>query len=252
MGNLTGKTAVVTGASGEANFGSSIARRLAAEGANVVVSARRREPLEELANAIGGVAVACDVTDEAQIEALFAAASERYGKVDMAVYSAGFQVFGAIAELDASQIRPTLEISFIGALLFIKHAAAAMVDGGSVVTMSSLTARLPGPGMAVYSGARAGIDYAIRVAALEYAARKVRFNSVAAGLIKTDMTSAFFDMEPIIQAHLEETPAGRMGTLDDVTEAVLFLLDENRSGYINGQVLDLAGGQQMGHLPRFD
>ena len=252
MGSLTGKTAVVTGASGEANFGSSIARRLAAEGANVVVSARRSEPLEALAEDIGGLAFACDVTDEAQVGDLFSAASERYGGVDMAVFTAGFQTFGPIAELDAAQIRPTLEISFIGALLFFKHAAAAMANGGSVVTMSSLTARLPGPGMAVYSGARAGIDYAIKVAAVEYAAQKVRFNSVAAGLIKTDMTSAFFDMEPIIRAHLEETPAGRMGTLDDVSEAVLFLLDEGRSGYINGQVLDLAGGQQMGRLPRFD
>ena len=252
MGSLTGKTAVVTGASGEANFGSSIARRLAAEGANVVVSARRSEPLEALAEDIGGLAFACDVTDEAQVGDLFSAASERYGGVDMAVFTAGFQTFGPIAELDAAQIRPTLEISFIGALLFFKHAAAAMANGGSVVTMSSLTARLPGPGMAVYSGTRAGIDYAIKVAAVEYAAQKVRFNSVAAGLIKTDMTSAFFDMEPIIRAHLEETPAGRMGTLDDVSEAVLFLLDESRSGYINGQVLDLAGGQHMGRLPRFD
>ena len=102
MGSLTGKTAVVTGASGESNFGSSIARRLAAEGANVVVSARRHQPLQSLAEEIGGLAVACDVTDESRIEALFAAASERYGSVDMAVYSAGQQVSGAIAELDAA------------------------------------------------------------------------------------------------------------------------------------------------------
>ena len=252
MGDLTGKTAVVTGASGQANFGSIIARRLAAEGANVVVSARRREPLQALAEEIGGLAVTCDVSDESQIEGLFTAASERYGKVDMAVYSTGFQVFGAIAELDAEQIRPTLETSFVGALLFFKHAAASMVDGGSVVTMSSLTARLPGPGMAVYAGTRAGIDYAIQVAAVEYAARKVRFNSVAAGLIKTDMTAGFFEMQPIIDAHLKQTPCGRMGTLDDVAEAVLYLLDDNRSGYVNGQVLDLSGGQHMGQLPHFD
>ncbi len=252
MGDLTGKTAVVTGASGRANFGSAIARRLAGEGASVVVSARRQEPLQALAEEIDGLAVTCDVSDEAQIEALFAAAGQRYGKVDMAVYSSGFQVFGAIAELDAAQIRPTLETSFVGALLFFKHAAAAMVDGGSVVTMSSLTARIPGPGMAVYAGTRAGIDYAIQVAAVEYAARKVRFNSVAAGLIKTDMTAGFFDMPAIIDAHLKQTPTGRMGTLDDVAEAVLFLLDDNRSGYVNGQVLDLSGGQHMGHLPHFD
>jgi NAD(P)-dependent dehydrogenase (short-subunit alcohol dehydrogenase family) len=89
------------------------------------------------------------------------------------------------------------------------------------------------------------------VAAVEYAQRKVRFNSIAAGLIKTDMTDAFFDVEPIIQGHIDATPAGRMGTLDDLAEAALFLADEQRSGYINGQVLDLAGGQQNGHLPAY-
>ena len=251
MGTLTGKTAVVLGASGEANFGSAIARRLAAEGANVVVSARRQQPLDSLAADINGLAVACDVTDESQIEQLFAASTEKYGNVDIAVYSAGIHAAATIAELSAEMIRPTMDISFAGALLFFKHAAAAMKEGGSVVTVSSLTARIPGPGLAVYSGARAGIDYAIKVAAVEFAAKKVRFNSIAAGLIETDMTSAFFGMDPVIQGHLDATPAGRMGNLDDMAEAALFLADDTRSGYINGQVLDLAGGQQMGELPRF-
>jgi 3-oxoacyl-[acyl-carrier protein] reductase len=252
MGTLAGKTAVILGASGEANFGSAIARRLAAEGANVVVSARRQEPLEALAAELNGLAVACDVTDESQIESLFARAVEVYGNVDMAVYSAGFQTYGLIAELDAEQIRPTLEVSFIGTLLFFKHAAASMANGGSVITISSLTARLPGPTMSVYSGTRAGIDYAIKVAAVEYQEKRIRFNSIAAGLIETDMTGGLFTMDQILEAHIAETPAGRMGTLDDLAEAALYLADEGRSGYINGHVLDLAGGQQMGHLPRFE
>lgn len=251
MGTLTGKTAVIVGASGEANFGSAIARRLAAEGANIVVSARRKEPLETLAGEVGGMALPCDVTNEAQIEQLFAGAIDQYGTVDIAIYSAGVHAADLIADISAEKIRPSLEVSFIGALLFFKHAAAAMKNGGSVITVSSLTARLPGPSLAAYSGARAGIDYAIKVAAQEYAAQKVRFNSIAAGLIETDMTSMFFGMDPVIQAHIDETPAGRMGNLDDMAEAALFLADDGRSGYINGQILDLAGGQQMGHLPRF-
>lgn len=252
MGTLVGKTAVIVGASGEANFGTAIARRLAAEGANVVVSARRQEPLDSLAGEINGLAVACDVTDESQIESLFARAVETYGNVDIAVYSAGFQTYCPIAQLDAEQIRPTLEVSFIGTLLFFKHAAAAMANGGSVITISSLTARLPGPTISVYAGTRAGIDYAIKVAAVEYQGQKIRFNSIAAGLIETDMTGGLFAMEQVLEAHINETPAGRMGTLDDLAEAALFLADDGRSGYINGQLLDLAGGQQMGHLPHFE
>lgn len=251
MGSLSGKTAVVMGASGEANFGTAIARRLAAEGAYVVVAARREAPLQALAANIGGAAVACDATDEEQLARLFATAAESTGKVDIGVYSAGVYAGTPIAEVSADDIRPTLEVSFLGAMLFFKHAAAAMTDGGSVITVSSLTARLPGPGLAIYAGARAGVDYAMKVAAVEYGPQQVRFNSIAAGLIETDMTAGLFAMPPVVQAHIEATPAGRMGTLDDMAEAALFLADESRSGFINGQIIDLAGGQQNGALPKF-
>ncbi|MFT4825450.1 MAG: NAD(P)-dependent dehydrogenase (short-subunit alcohol dehydrogenase family) [Halioglobus sp.] len=251
MGNLTGKTAVVVGASGTSNFGTAIARALAADGANVVVSARRAEPLNALAEEIGGLAVACDLTEEAQIENLFAAAKEQYGGVDIAVNSSGMHHDGMIADLTAESMRPTLELSMIGAMLFFKHAAASMDNGGSVITISSLTARLPGPGLATYACARAGMDFAIKVAAFEYAEKKVRFNSIAAGLIQTDMTDAFFGMDPVIQAHINAAPAGRMGTVEDMAQAALFLADNKRSGFVNGQVLDLSGGLHMGHLPKF-
>lgn len=252
MGTLDNKTAVVIGASGSSNFGSVIARRLAAEGANVVVAARRKEPLEALAAEINGLAVACDITDEAQIEGLFKAASDKYGNVDMAINSAGIHALGSIAEMTAEDIRPTLEISFIGALLFFKHAAASMSSGGSIVTISSLTTRIPGPQLSVYSGTRAGLDYAIKVAALEYAEKGIRFNSIAAGLIQTDMTDMLFGLPPIMDAYISATPAGRLGTVEDMAEAALFLADDSRSGFINGQVIDLSGGQQMGELPRYE
>jgi 3-oxoacyl-[acyl-carrier protein] reductase len=250
MSDLKGKVAVVLGASGKSNFGYAIAKRLARAGASVVVAARRLEPLKQLAEEIDGMAVACDVTDEGQIEALFAAAVERYGRVDIAVNSTGALVPGMIAELTAEQIRPTLEVSFIAPLLFFKHAAAAMQEGGSVMTISSLTARLPFEGLAVYAGARAGIDYALKIAAVEYREKKIRFNSIAAGLIQTDMTDALFDEPAVLDVHLKVTPAGRMGTLDDMAEAALWLANDKTSGFITGQTIDLAGGQQMGWMPR--
>ncbi len=252
MGSLTGKTAVIVGASGTENFGTAIARKFAAEGASVVVAARRLEPLQKLAAEIGGTAVACDVTREDSIANLFKTATDAHGGVDIAVFSAGIHAPVPIAQLTVETIQPSLDVSFTGALLFFKHAAAAMRNGGSVIVVSSLTARIPGPGLCVYASARAGIDFGIKVAAWEYAAQKVRFNSIAAGLIKTDMTGMLFDMEQVVQAHIENTPSGRMGTVDDMAEAALFLADERRSGYINAQVLDLAGGQQNGALPKFE
>ena len=249
MGQLDGKVAVVVGASGQKNFGSSIARRLARAGASVVVSARREEPLQALATEIGGLAVTCDVTDENQIENLFAQARAAYGHVDVAVNCSGGLGGGPIAEMTAEDIRPTLEVSFIGAILLFKHAAAAMDDGGSIITISSLTARLPGPGLGIYAGARAGIDYTLKVAAIEYADKKIRFNSIAAGLIETDMTAGLFATPGIVDLFTQAIPAGRMGTVDDVAEAALWLADDNASGFVNGQLIDLAGGQQMGRLP---
>lgn len=250
MTSLTGKTAVVVGASGENNFGTAIARRLAKAGANVVVSARRRAPLEHLAQEIEGLAVTCDITDESQLETLFSAAKDKYGQVDIAVNCCGEMAADLIADITAENIRSTLEVSFIGALLLFKHAAAAMDSGGSIITISSLTARIPGPTLAAYSGARAGIDYAIKVAAVEYQEKRIRFNSIAASIIQTDMTNMFFDMTDMIESHIRETPAGRMGTLNDIAEAALWLADDQASGFVNGQVIDLSGGQQMGHLPR--
>jgi len=238
------------GASGEANFGSAIARRLAEAGANVVVAARRLEPLEALAADINGLGVACDITDEAQLANLFSQAKAKFGSVDIAVNSSGILANAAIADLDRDAIMPTLEVSFVGALLFFKHAAAAMDAGGSVITVSSLTARLPGPGHAVYAGARAGIDYAIKVAAVEYAAKGIRFNTIAAGLIETDMTSGLCSIPGVVEKFVEDIPVGRMGTLQDMAEAALWLADGEASGFINGHLIDLAGGQQMGHLPR--
>jgi 3-oxoacyl-[acyl-carrier protein] reductase len=250
MSNLEGKTAVIMGASGEANFGSAIARRLAEAGAHVVVAARRLQPLEALATDIDGLAVACDITDEDQLANLFASARQKHGSVDIAINSSGLLANAAVADLNRESILPTLEVSFIGALLFFKHAAAAMDKGGSVITISSLTARLPGPGHAVYAGARAGIDYAMKVAAVEYAAQGVRFNSIAAGLIETDMTAGIFQMPGVVDKFVDEIPVGRMGSLADMAETALWLADDKASGFINGQLIDLAGGQQMGHLPR--
>ena len=249
MTGMQGKVAVVLGASGEKNFGSAIARKLAADGCQVVVAARRLEPLEQLASQIGGLALACDITDEAQIENLFASAQQHFGRVDVAVNSSGTHAHTPIAELNRDLITPTLEISFIGTLLFFKHAAAAMPEGGSVITVSSLTARLPGPGYAVYASTRAGIDYAIKVAAVEYGTQGVRFNAVAAGLIETDMTADIFKVPGLVDAFVSQIPAGRMGNISDMAEAASWLADPERSGFVNGSVIDLSGGQHMGRLP---
>jgi 3-oxoacyl-[acyl-carrier protein] reductase len=249
MSDLTGKTAVVIGASGSQSFGVATARKLAAAGAKVVVSARRKEQLEAIAKEIGGLAITCDISDESQIKALFEKAKAETGRVDIAVNCAGQLSAAPISMLTKELIQPTLDISFTGALLFFRYAAENMTEGGSIVTISSLTARLPGPALAVYSAARAGIDYAVKVAALEYGPQNIRFNSIAAGLIHTDMTAAMFEGDATNNRFIPEIPLRRMGSVDDIAETVLYLADEKASGFVTGQIMDLSGGQHMGHLP---
>ncbi len=248
MTNLKGKLAVVLGASGQNSFGVSIARKLAGAGAKVIVASRRLEPLQALAEEIDGLAIACDITDEQQVQGLFKQASE-IGPLDIAVNSSGIMAAAPIAMLSKELIQPTLDVSFTGTFLFFRYAAEAMTQGGSIMTISSLTARLPGPALAVYSAARAGIDYAVRVAALEYGPQKIRFNSLAAGLIRTDMTDAMFQDPATETRFIKDIPLKRMGTPEDIANAALWLADESASGFVTGQLIDLSGGQHMGHLP---
>lgn len=246
---LKGKTAVVVGASGQHNFGVATARRLAEQEATVVVSGRREAPLKALAKEIDGLAITCDMNDEASIESLFNDAKTATGRVDIAVNSAGALAAAPIATLTREQIQPTLDVSFIGALLLFRYASAVMEHGGSIITISSLTARLPGPALAVYAAARAGIDYAVKVAALEYGPQKIRFNSIAAGLIQTDMTDAMFTGGDSEARFIPHIPAGRMGTIEDIAQTAVWLADDEKSGFINGQLIDVSGGQQNGKLP---
>lgn len=249
MSDLTGKTAVVIGASGENSFGVASARKLAKAGAKVVVSARRADKLTGLAEELNGLAIACDISDENQVKNLFEEAREATGRLDIAVNSAGQLAAAPISMLTKELIQPTLDVSFTGALLFFRYAAENMTEGGSVITISSLTARVPGPALAVYSAARAGIDYAVRVAALEYGPQQIRFNSIAAGLIHTDMTDAMFQDGGMEDRFLPEIPLKRMGSTDDVAATVMYFADDAASGFVTGQLIDLSGGQHMGHLP---
>lgn len=251
MTDLSNKVAVIIGASGAHTFGSTTARLYAQHGANVVVAARRQQPLQALAEEIGGTAVACDITDDEQLENLAATALETYGKIDIAVNSAGALAWRPIAKLRVKDILPTVNVSFVGALLFFKHMGNAMAqgDGGSVITISSQTAQLPSIGHSVYAAARSGIDYAVKIAAHEYGPRRVRFNSIAAGLIQTDMTDELFQNRDMIEDFIGKTPLRRMGTPEDVARVALWLADETASGFVTGEVISVSGGGQNGTLP---
>jgi NAD(P)-dependent dehydrogenase (short-subunit alcohol dehydrogenase family) len=124
-----------------------------------------------------------------------------------------------------------------------------MEHGGSIVTISSLTATLVAEGYAAYAGAKAGSNHATRIAASEYGARGVRVNVVSPTVIETPMTAHIFDLPGAREAILEETPLARIGAIDDVVEAVSYLASD-ASSFITGQNLHVDGGTSLRRLPR--
>lgn len=249
MGKLDDKVAVIIG--GHSGFGEAISRLFAEEGAQVVIAARRKDLVDDVAATMGATGLQCDITDDAQVQALVEVVVERFGRIDIAVNCAGFQQSTAISELTPDRIEAMHSVQLAGALYCMRHfgnAMASQVDGGAFLSLSSLTAHNPSIGLAAYASAKAGVEYATKIAAVEYGSRRVRFNTIAASLIETPMTQMIFTMPQFIEALREVTPLGRMGTSDDIAKAALFLCGPD-SDYITGQTLCVDGGASLTMLP---
>jgi NAD(P)-dependent dehydrogenase (short-subunit alcohol dehydrogenase family) len=245
-GRFEGRGAVVAG--GTSGFGRDVARALVGEGARVVIAARNAERLRAVADEIGAVGVVCDIADDAAIEALAREALARLGRVDVAINSAGIESQAPIRELTPEKLEPMVAIQFTGAVYFIRHMAAAMTGGGSIITVSSLTASLVPERYAAYAGAKAGINHVTRIAAAEYGPDGIRVNTVAPSIVETPMTAHLLAIPAVRDAFLEQTPLGRLGVVDDVTKALLWLSSDEAS-YITGQNLVIDGGTSLRKLP---
>ena len=246
MGALEGRRAVVIG--GSSGFGEQIAERLAAEGARLVLAARNLERLEPVAQRLGAAAVACDITRYDDVKQLAASATDRLGGLDVAINSAGYEDMVPFESLSPERVEPMVAVQFVGGVYFIRHMANAMGKGGSLVTVSSLTASLVPENYAAYAGSKAGINHVSRIAAAEYGPLGIRVNTVAPSVIETPLTAHLVQVPAVRDALLEQTPLGRLGDVDDVTRAVLWIAsDEAR--YITGQNLVVDGGTSLRKLP---
>jgi NAD(P)-dependent dehydrogenase (short-subunit alcohol dehydrogenase family) len=244
-----GKVAVVLGASAPGGCGWACAEALAKEGARLVVSARRTEPLARLARETGGVAVGCDVTDPDQVRALAEKAVAAYGPIDIAVNAAGGPGIGMIAESTREKLMDALDLEYLGAVYFIKEMAACMRDGGAIVMFSSITASQPSLPHFAYACAKAATDCLVRYAALEYGPRGIRVNSIQPGPIKTDMAAHLYAVPGVEARFAAEVPVTRVGVPADYAEAVLWLAGPC---YISGASLPISGGNQLTRMPRMD
>ncbi|NUQ38609.1 MAG: glucose 1-dehydrogenase [Caldilineales bacterium] len=246
--DLTGKVAVVTGAS--RGIGRAIASAFAAAGAGVVLSSRKQAELDAVAAEIraqGGqaLAVAAHTGDEAAVAALFDEAVQAFGGVDILVNNAGTNPhFGPILTAEESHWQKTLDVNVMGYFRVAKHAAAAMQarGGGKMINVASVAGRVPLPGMGVYGVSKAAVLMLTQVLAAELAAANIQVNALAPGFIKTRFSEALWGNPQIHQRVLQIVPQHRIAEPEELTGIALYLAS-SASDFTTGAIFTIDGGQ---------
>lgn len=246
--SLSGRVALVTGAS--QGIGRACALQLAAAGATVAVAARNQENLNALVNEIagsGGAAAAfgVDVAEEEQIKSTVKSVIAQFGKIDILVNNAGITRDQLVMRMKRADWDAVLNTNLTSAYLCIQQVIGSMLKQrwGRIVNVTSVFGQMGQAGQANYASSKAGLIGLTMAIAREVASRNITCNAVAPGFIETAMTSGF--SEDLKQTALKMIPLGRVGTPEDVAQAVRFLASEE-SSYITGHVLNINGGMLMG------
>jgi 3-oxoacyl-[acyl-carrier protein] reductase len=244
MFDLTGKTALVTGASG--GIGKDIARALIGAGATVALSGTRREALESLAAEIGGTThiIPCNLADREETEKLIPAAEAAMGGLDILVNNAGVTRDMLFMRLKDEDWDTVLNINLTSAFRLSRAALRGMMKKrfGRIIGITSVVGVTGNPGQGNYAAAKAGMIGMSKSLAGEVASRGVTVNCIAPGFIESPMTDALTDAQK--QAILTRVPAGRLGTGADIGAAVVYL-SSVEAGYVTGQTLHVNGGMAM-------
>lgn len=244
MFDLTGKAALVTGATG--GIGSATARALHAQGATVALSGTRKEVLDALAAELGSRThvLACNLSDKEEVEALVPKAEEAMGQLDILVANAGITRDNLFVQLRDEDWEQVVNVNLTATFRLARAAVRGMMRRrfGRVIGITSVVAVTGNPGQANYAASKAGMIGMVKSVGAEYAKRGVTANCVAPGFIATAMTDKLNEKQK--EAILSRVPAGRLGTSEDVAAAVVYLAS-NEAAYVTGQTLHVNGGMAM-------
>jgi NAD(P)-dependent dehydrogenase (short-subunit alcohol dehydrogenase family) len=249
---LAGKTAFVTGGAG--GIGSNSAKLLLRDGAAVLIMGRRAEALEKtrawLLDAVpdGKVEIfAGDACEETDVRAGLSQAYAMQGRLDILVPTVGGGGFKPLLMLDAESFRAELNVNIISAFLAVRY-GAPMMEGGSVVCISSTAATLPFAYLPAYHTSKGGLENFVRAAAEELGAAGIRVNAVRPGLTRSDATGPMFAAPDILDRFIAEFPLGRAGEPEDIAQAVRYLAGPE-SSWVTGQSFAVDGGNEIRKNP---
>jgi 3-oxoacyl-[acyl-carrier protein] reductase len=245
MFDLSGMTALVTGASG--GLGSSIAKALAAQGARLAVSGSNVEKLENFLSGLGGdhVALPCNLSDGAAVDALVPQAVEALGGgVDILVNNAGITRDNLLMRMKDEEFEEVIRVNLEAAFRLMRAAARPMMKArfGRIISVTSVVGVTGNPGQANYVASKAGLIGMTKAVAQELASRNITVNAVAPGFMASAMTDALNDQQR--ESILSRIPVGAMGSGEDIGAAVVFLASKE-AGYVTGQTLHVNGGMAM-------
>ena len=232
---------------GTGGIGAPLARRLAADGATVVLGARDAGRLAALAGETGASAFTLDATEPDAVESLVAGAVEAHGRIDGLAHLVGSIDLKPAHAMSPEAFEETVRLNLFTAFYAVRSAVKAMQrnkdpEGGSVVLMSSVAAKLGLANHEAVAAAKAGVVGLVQAAAATYAPKGVRVNAVAPGLVRTPLAGRLVASEQAVAASAAMHPLGRIGEPEDLTDALAFLLDRGRSGWVTGQTLSVDGG----------
>ncbi len=244
MFDLSGKTALVTGATG--GIGESIARTMHAAGADVVLSGRRVEKLEALAAELGERThiAACDLSDPDQADALVGTAIELGGKLDILVANAGVTRDKLLMQMKDEDFQDIIRVNLESYFRLCRKAVRPMMKarGGRIIGIASIVGVTGNPGQSNYCASKAGMIGFTKSLAQEVASRGITANTIAPGFIESPMTDVLPDAQK--ELLLGQIPSGRLGLGKDIAAAAVYLASDEAS-YVTGQTLHVNGGMAM-------